>query len=525
MNGVVDFGLVSAGDYTLTPKFAGVDAGKFDFETGPKPVDLLPGVTKTVEFEVERRAQLKVEVVLKRAPNSSNPRKLLEDPVIAVNAQCQGTTALAANTDKGIADFGWVTPGKYTITPDFSVLKDCEYDWTDDPRAVELKPGGAETVEFQVEPLYQKVQFIAHCLLTIPKQTFVPSKEDLKDRVTVAELNGKRTFDFKSMRVQQGIWAKNELDPQLPYEKAELKTKADGSGTLTLKKKKGENTYWTLHDLPATTLDPQKISVTQSNVTTTPNVYDIQFLPMFANMPYELKDLTGQWMAKYHGHPDDKTDIDARVAFIKDTLSKASAKASQDATVLKVFIIPECFFQGLYGAYLGDDAAYLVDELLKMVQGEEWKDWVFSFGTVNSVFPASPLPGVKYTRDIYEMTNRAPVIRGGLGASHSSDVASTRMIRKVLNSAELADDIIPDPLATKRIQAINQDVQFSATEDEIRPGNLLARLLQEEKANGGPGKLFARRTCPRMVGRFERQWFVGGDEQNPGHLGNGAGDS
>ena len=88
------------------------------------------------------------------------------------------------------------------------------------------------------------------------------------------------------------------------------------------------------------------------------------------------------WKGRYHGFTHDKTDIDHRVAFVADTLEKAFAEADKDPTVLKVFMLPECFFQGVYGAYLIDDASTLLTKLQELVAPAKWKDWVFSFGTV-----------------------------------------------------------------------------------------------------------------------------------------------
>ena len=77
--------------------------------------------------------------------------------------------------------------------------------------------------------------------------------------------------------------------------------------------------------------------------------------PKFKDVIYTLKDLEGGWKGQYHGLIEDKADIDARVKLVEATLNYAHTVAENDATILKVFMLPECYFQGRYGSYLVGD--------------------------------------------------------------------------------------------------------------------------------------------------------------------------
>ncbi len=474
-------------------------------------------------------AKLKVQFIHKRDAEDTSPKKFLEDSRVKVNALRQGTTnPLIKFTNKGVADFGAVLPGKYSIT--FSDLDECKYDWTIDQKIILLEPLSAETVEFQVEPLYQTVQFIAHCLTTIGHQIFVPSDEDKDKLEEVTEPNGKTRTKLKSKLVPVGLFTKGNLNPSVPFEKGVILAKSDGTGTLTFKKKRlPEVGCWEMKDLDKDflTKNEEAIEIVRKldkKLPTDPDAYEVKFKTRFSKEEYTADQLTGEWKVKYHGDVDDSKDIEDRVKFVEDTLEKACAQSNHEATVLKVFMIPECFFQGLYGTYISDDAAELVGKLQNIVKDKKWKDWIFSFGTVNRVFlglqPESVTGGEK-NKTIYEMANHAPVIRGGLEDFDFSGDDSTRLIQKLLNSLELAgeDELIKDPRVIelvkkkeemvkemdesvkqgklkdkeleneiKRImrirpQSVNEEVQFEATEYDEQVARLLEKLLEDNTIN------------------------------------------
>ncbi|MBX7174324.1 MAG: hypothetical protein K1X72_25355 [Pyrinomonadaceae bacterium] len=432
--------------------------------------------------------RLKVEFIYTRDPKGLSPRAYLEDSKVTVTALREGTTQLLTKiTDKGIADFGVVMPGKYKITVDYPETDRCKYDWIDKKRESQLKSGTEEIIEFQVEPLYQQVEFIAHCLLTIPNQIYKLADED-KDKAEIVEAIGRKSLAFKSKLVPVGIFTKSDLNPQVPYAYGEFKTDTkSGTVTLTFKKKRlPEVGCWEMKDLDPEflTKNAEAIEIGKKldkKLPTDPDAYEVKFKQRFSKEEYKLDDLKGGWKAEYHGYVKDIEDIDARIKLIEYVLEKAFTKSRKEPTVLKVFMVPECFFQGLYGAYITDDAAKLIEKLQQLVKNEKWKDWVFGFGTVNRVFLGlQPNSVMKENKTIYEMANHAPVIRGGLGDLHTSGEGSTRLIQKLVNSAELADEdtLIKNEEAEKiRPQAVNEKVQFEATENDNKVAKLLEKLL------------------------------------------------
>ena len=508
----------------------------------------LPVARADQNVVVVNPSKLKVEFIFKRDLKSSIPRKFLTDSIVTVKALRKGTNVpLTMITKGGIADFGNVFPGKYTITPDYSKLEKCKYDWTiDETCDVELKPASTETLEFQVEPLYQKVQLIAHCILAVPDFKFVLTDEDKRKVDVLTDRRGKQTFAFKTGIVQDGFYEADDLVPRFPS--AKLKTEsnpADGKGTLTLKRYKLPDEYYQLAEItldkdviekaevknpkqphvhtisvkPTKTLEDVKLSVEDAKKANfslgkitlkkkdekfeympwvelenlisqnstkieiikqsinDPNVYEIQFKQKYKEVTYTKKDLKGGWMGQYHGLEYDKADMTERINLVKATLEIAYKKAKDDPFILKVFMIPECFFQGRYGSYRVEDADYLFSELLKLVGDVKWRDWIFVFGTVN----------LTYGTDIREMMNYSPVIRGGLGtadkrgSSGGESDERLRLIQKLVNSAELLDDNqIIHHVNEARTPAVNDTVQFQPTENEEEVGRILKKLLTEE---------------------------------------------
>jgi hypothetical protein len=462
--------------------------------------------------------KLKVEFIHK----DSSPRRYLEDSNITVTALLEGSNApLTKAAEKGIADFGSVVPGAYKITVDYPESDECKYDWSDEKRDVQVKSGSESIVEFEVEPLYQQVQFIAHCLTTIGHQIFVPSVEDA-DKVEVTDTNGRTEFKFKDKPAPD--WAWGEL-PSDVRDKALRDILPGKKNAIKMRKNSATNNFWTLADIRGLYEDKIELGAKMGDA---PEKYEFTFKKKDEGL-YTVNQLTGDWKSKYHGDVDDIKDIEARVRFVGDTLEKAYAQSNREATVLKVFMIPECFFQGLYGTYISDDAAELVGKLQNLVKDKKWKDWIFSFGTVNRVFlglqPKSVTGGEK-NKTIYEMANHAPVMRGGLEKFDFSGDDSTRLIQKLLNSLELAgeDDLIKAPKITelvrkkeelikakeesvklgklekkelenetekidgieiKRIrpQSVNEEVQFEATEYDEQVARLLEKLLEDNSTN------------------------------------------
>lgn len=138
-------------------------------------------------------------------------------------------------------------------------------------------------------------------------------------------------------------------------------------------------------------------------------------------------------------------DIDARLLFLADAITKASAVADSTATTLKVFLAPEFLFRGAGGAYLHDlingwtgpapaefglPAPYnnnwkgLFGGLQAIVSNAKYENWLFVFGTaISASFPTGQASGGKYLLDPSkpgEIYNTALIQRGGVGNTGSN---------------------------------------------------------------------------------------------------------
>lgn len=528
--------------------------------SGINPIQRLPyGSAATNTLNTPPQG-IVVKFIYKRDPRSKT-KTYLKDPVVSVTAAFMESAPLPIETkkdaDQGIAVFDSLQVGRYTVTPDYSKLDVCQFDYDSTPQDIVLAPGETKTVIFEVEPLYQKIQLVAHCLLAISDYKFVLTDEDKKKVEVESGPNGKQSFKFKTFSQPAGFYGADDLNPKFPITKVKIESNPeDGSGTLTLKSHKLPDEYYKLEDIaldmvnvvektivnnprqahiheiiykPAKSFndlilnDEDKKRATLNHLGKTrltlhkkpeqhgymsvadiddlknknaakieyinpdPDktyVYKIQFKPKFNELTYEKKELKGGWKGKYHGLEDDKADMKARLDLVSETLEQAYIKAKDDPKILKVFMIPECFFQGRYGSYLVVDADYLFSELLKMVGDVKWRDWMFVFGTVNLTF-SEGTPGKD--EGIREMMNYSPVIRGGLGSADKSGSSGgqsdehLRLIQKLVNSAELLDESeIIHHEKEARVPSVNEAVQFQATQNEEEIGSILEKLLKED---------------------------------------------
>lgn len=171
--GVVDFGRVSAGEYKLSAAFADLKQDRFDVVEPETTITLDPGEETTVAvIQLRPKTKLRVQVVLR----SDNKVVVKDCPVKVTRSDPGGTTE---ETQDGVADFGVVTAGKYKISAVFTDPEQNRFDFVASAeKDVELKPGEDGLVLVEVEPLYRKVVFIAHVLLTIAKQIWSPQKQE-----------------------------------------------------------------------------------------------------------------------------------------------------------------------------------------------------------------------------------------------------------------------------------------------------------------------------------------------------------
>lgn len=142
-------------------------------------------------------------------------------------------------------------------------------------------------------------------------------------------------------------------------------------------------------------------------------------------------------------------DIDARLLFVGDAISKASALVDNAPTTLKVFLAPEFLFRGAGGAYLHDllngwsgpaptefglPAPYsnnwpgLFGGLQAIANNAKYENWLFVFGTaISASFPTRQASSGKYLLDPSqpgEVYNTALIQRGGAG--HTADSYAAR---------------------------------------------------------------------------------------------------
>ncbi len=118
----------------------------------------------------------------------------------------------------------------------------------------------------------------------------------------------------------------------------------------------------------------------------------------------------------YLGLADAKEDIDARCQLMLraiQTADNAIASSSPPGgdDCLKVFMAPEFFFRGEKGAYSLDDVQYAVEKLQKIAADDQWKNWLFIFGTIVGFWDqADPTLNKK-------VINYALIQEGGIAAS------------------------------------------------------------------------------------------------------------
>ena len=129
----------------------------------------------------------------------------------------------------------------------------------------------------------------------------------------------------------------------------------------------------------------------------------------------------------YLGVEPPQNDIDARCTLMMRAITTAKNKiplaSPPESGVLNVFMAPEFFFRGNKGAYDMDNVSYAIEKLQKMVAADEWKDWVFVFGTILG-FSSSD------NTDKKEVYNFSLIQQGGVASgSHN-----TRVVTKELKS-------------------------------------------------------------------------------------------
>lgn len=142
-------------------------------------------------------------------------------------------------------------------------------------------------------------------------------------------------------------------------------------------------------------------------------------------------------------------DISARVYFTKQAIQMARCQADPSSSVLKIFVLPEFAYRGAAGAYLHDllggwmgpapfpdlPAPYdknwpgLFGELRALAAQEEYKDWVFVFGTAVSAAFETDKGKILFSRPA-ECYNSCLIQRGGKEQEHKDQTHITRKLLK-----------------------------------------------------------------------------------------------
>ena len=122
----------------------------------------------------------------------------------------------------------------------------------------------------------------------------------------------------------------------------------------------------------------------------------------------------GMGRVAYQGQFDDTQDMRARVARMRAAIACARgllpANIMQDSSVLKLFMAPEFFFRGRYGAYPPDIAAEIMPLLRSGdggTNGAVFKDWMFVLGTAivasldvaTACFVCKSIPNIAFKKD------------------------------------------------------------------------------------------------------------------------------
>jgi hypothetical protein len=108
---------------------------------------------------------------------------------------------------------------------------------------------------------------------------------------------------------------------------------------------------------------------------------------------YRIYTGPGRKPARYVGLNDQAADIAIRINLMQEAIQAAagSDQIDPDPGTLKIFMAPEFYFRGVWGAYTtmdyfsgGNDVPFdrsILGGLAGLVGDPKWKDWLFVFGT------------------------------------------------------------------------------------------------------------------------------------------------
>jgi len=160
----------------------------------------------------------------------------------------------------------------------------------------------------------------------------------------------------------------------------------------------------------------------------------------------------GQDPERYIGPSDEADDVRQRVRLMTEAVNRARPEVDHSPEVLKIFIAPEFYFRSMYGGYAdlkffagegaGRDPNSVVGGLANAVQGEQWKDWLFVFGT--SVVVAGPFIPPDTTKDPntagkIEVLNIALVQKGGFANEDERTAKAVAIVKQYKSPVDWGD--------------------------------------------------------------------------------------
>jgi hypothetical protein len=197
---------------------------------------------------------------------------------------------------------------------------------------------------------------------------------------------------------------------------------------------------------------------------------------LFTVPNYVWDDTKKRWKNQYNGKPDPNEDLDGRLKMVASVIATAAteaAKLGKDATdpeVLKVFMMPECFFMGGQGSYSISLAQTAVQRLQALVHDKKWRDWIFVFGTINGVIEGDQVAANK------ELVNIVLIQRGGFERPELA-AANCVVKQKAVFSADLLSQA--DMVGSGRT-GDEFGFSFGMTQNEQRLLLLLRHILHDD---------------------------------------------
>jgi hypothetical protein len=138
---------------------------------------------------------------------------------------------------------------------------------------------------------------------------------------------------------------------------------------------------------------------------------------------------------EYFGHEDVAKDISGRLALVENAITKAVDNTDKNSDVLKVFVIPEFFFRGVKGAYIGEADSifkkYFVDYIRHIKDKDKYKNWLFVFGTL---LTSTDIVDVKKspTSELFEIGNDLLNVFYRLHPKNSNNAVSSKPVISLL---------------------------------------------------------------------------------------------